>query len=169
MTALAIPRTKSPLDQSVADRCDLEELVGRRLPFKRAVALEYGVNRAVSGLVQCVCQGHHFLFRELDSYERNKSDVVVAYGLSRVSAGQFTRLVGLYSLVAKPKWPVWIPPHPEQIPSEWLTQIEEFETGLLKQAKLSIVIASTDIINSTVMGTCSPDPCGCRWLTALGM
>lgn len=149
------------------DCCDFPALVGHKLPFRRVVALEFGDNRAVSGLVQCACKMHHYLFQEFDSFDCGKQ-TIVAYGLHRVTATQFDKLVALYSQIQKPKWPVWIPPVPEQIAHEALAEIVEYELSLCQHSKLDTVIASDNIVNSVIMGSCKHND-GRRWLSAIGL
>ena len=149
------------------DCCDFEELVGQRMPFRHVVALEFGAAGLLSGLVQCKCREHCFTFQQFDDFDF-RTHTVRAYGLHRATAGQFNQLVGLYSKIAKPRWPVWIPPIPEQISKSVLVQIEGLEQSLFKHGRFDIVVASDNIINSLVMGFAREKHNGDRWLSAMG-
>ena len=140
-------------------------MIGEKLPFRKAIALEYGENRAIAGLVWCHAHRTCYRFQQL---AHHSFDDIIIYALYSVMPSYFDELQGAYSKITKPRWPIWVPPTCDQIPIAKYNSIITIEDTIWSQGKINMIIAASNIINSPIIAASKPNGTT-NWFRLLGL
>jgi hypothetical protein len=105
-------------------------------PVTHVLALGY-YDGPTEGLMRCGAEGPTFVFRIL-AWEADTQDLRI-FSLAPLPAAAWAQLVEAYSLLEKPRWPVWVP--------SWYEEMKQpVETALRQASPPESVIATDDLL-----------------------
>ena len=159
--------TPKKMDLNLSKGCcgDGVKLKGQIGPFNRAIALEFGQDRPVVGVVRCATCNDCFKFVRLDH-----TDTIVVYSLAYMPANSLTLLEQGFSRLKKPSWPIWVPPTEAQMKDKEREVYDQLEVTILGRAgEPTLVFATKHLINGRVLA-CEPYSVSVKdWFTHLNV
>lgn len=131
--------------------------VGMIGPFARAVVLEYGLGDyrgsghvPVSGVAQCSKCKSCWVFASSD-----RTGDVITYSARKCHSNAVDSLIAVWAPLAKPKWPLWIPPG--IAPNKSMAEIKAKEDYIWEHAEpVSHTFSTKHVLNGRILTHSGP-------------